>query len=179
MNQHKILTNDLKSAHKTMMEFKMEFEELYYQWRVDRLHFVQPSIHSILHIAPEVIRVGPPICSSQWTMERTIGNLGEEIHQPSNPYTNLSLRGLLRAQVNALKVMIPDLEPANALPQGAVDIGNGYVLLRALERSRSPVWDCEREAMRLFGLDLGLNMTYSIARWARLRLPTGQTARSQ
>ena len=47
-------------------------------------------------------------------MERTIGNLGEEIRQPSNPFANLSQRGLRRSQVNALKAMIPDLEePVN------------------------------------------------------------------
>ena len=43
-------------------------------------------------------------------MECTIGNLGEEIRQPSNPYANLSQRGLLRCQVNALTAMIPDLQ---------------------------------------------------------------------
>jgi hypothetical protein len=60
-------------------------------------------------ISPEVTRLGPPICSSQWTMEHTIGNLGEEIWQLSNPYANLSQRGLLRCQVNALKAMILNL----------------------------------------------------------------------
>ena len=44
-------------------------------------------------------------------MERTIGNLGEEIWQPSKPYANLSQRGLIRNQVNALIAMVPDLVP--------------------------------------------------------------------
>jgi hypothetical protein len=43
-------------------------------------------------------------------MECTIGNLGEEIWQLSNPYANHSQRGLLRCQVNALKAMILDLQ---------------------------------------------------------------------
>ena len=44
-------------------------------------------------------------------MECTTGNLGQEIQQPSNPYVNLSQCGLLQCQVNALKVMVPDLNP--------------------------------------------------------------------
>jgi hypothetical protein len=65
----------------------------------------------LLHMAPEVVRVGPGGYYTQWTMERTIGNLGEEIKQPSNPYANLSQHGIHHSQVNALKAMIPALEP--------------------------------------------------------------------
>jgi hypothetical protein len=65
-------------------------------------------------------------------MERTIGNLGQEIKQDSNPYANLSQRACRRAQVNALKALIPDLEPDHdKLPRGSEDLGAGYVLLRA------------------------------------------------
>ncbi|KAF8225593.1 hypothetical protein L208DRAFT_1305537, partial [Tricholoma matsutake] len=70
--------------------FCSEFEVLYCQRRPERLHFVQQSIHALTHLAPETVRIGPGICSSQWTMEGTIGNLVAEICQPSNPYANLS-----------------------------------------------------------------------------------------
>ena len=99
------------------------------------IHFVRPCIHSVVHLPREVLRLGPPVCSSQWTLERTIGNLGEEIKQPSNPFSNFSQRGIRRARVNALKALIPDLAldraDANHLPRGARDIGDGFVLLRA------------------------------------------------
>jgi hypothetical protein len=68
-------------------------------------------------MAPEVVRVGPGAYYTQWMMEQTIGNLGEEIKQPSNPFANLSQRGIRHSQVNALKAMIPDLEPnSDSLP---------------------------------------------------------------
>ncbi len=71
-------------------------------------------------------------------MERTIGNLGEEIRQPSNPFANLSQRGLLRCQVNALTAMVPALKPPNCdLPRGAMNIGDKYILLRARDRYHS------------------------------------------
>jgi hypothetical protein len=84
----------------------------------------------ICHLVPEVFQVGPLICSSQWTIEWAIGDLGSEIRQPSNPFANLSQRGLRRSQVNALKAMMPDLDPPEVyLPRGAEDVGGGYVLL--------------------------------------------------
>lgn len=77
-----------------------------------------------------------PICSSQWTMEQTIGSLGQEIHQPSNPFANLSQQALQHCQVNALKAMIPDLEKsAPTVPQGGQYLGGGYILLWVKDRA--------------------------------------------
>ncbi|KAG2342178.1 hypothetical protein BDR05DRAFT_976597 [Suillus weaverae] len=76
--------------------WELDFEILYYQHRADCLHFICPCM----------VKKGPPICYSQWTMEHTINNLRQEIRQPSNPYANLSWEG----------AMIPDSRPI--VPQG-------------------------------------------------------------
>ena len=90
MNQYHIFTEDLKKAHVALLEFVNEFELLYYQCHPERLHFIHQSIYALTNLGPEAVCIGPPIISSQWTMERIIGNLGEEICQHSNPYANLS-----------------------------------------------------------------------------------------
>lgn len=69
VNQHRIKTTDLQKVHAALLEFACEFELLYYQHQTEHLHFVQQSIHAVAHLASEVTRLGPPICSSQWTME--------------------------------------------------------------------------------------------------------------
>ena len=122
-------------------------------------------------------------------MERTIGNLGEEIRQPSNPFANLSQRGLLRCQVNALTAIIPDLKPAKSnLPRGAVDLGGGYVLLRAQDRYSRLMKEAEATAFQIYiqphyrnspARQFGSDWPPKIVRWARLRLPNGQIARLQ
>ena len=181
MNQHHIETKDLKSAHLALLEFVNNFELLYYQRRPERLHFVRQSIHALTHLAPEAVRLGPPICSSQWTMERTIGNLVEEIRQPSNPYANLSQRGLQRCQVNTLKSMFPSLEEEKSkIPRGALDLGKGYVLLRARDCYLYNLSDHELAAVRRADLQLEnpIEDYLAVHRWARLRLPNGQIARS-
>jgi hypothetical protein len=181
--QEEILPAEVVEAHKLLMQFSDDFERKYVQRRTDRIHFVRPSIHTASHFAPETIRVGPGIIYSQWGMEHTIGNLGEEIKQHSNAFANLAQRGIRRCQVNALKAMIPDIEPPeNPLPRGAKDLGDGYALLRAMDNISREVRPCEAKAiityLQAHGEVMAPNMV-SIIRWARLRLPNGQIARSR
>ncbi|KAF8810988.1 hypothetical protein BYT27DRAFT_7253126 [Phlegmacium glaucopus] len=184
VHQHHITVEALVKAHASFLEFACKFEVLYYQRLTERLHFVRPSIHGVTHLVPEVVQTGPPICSSQWTMERTIGSLGREICQPSNPYANLSQRGLLRSQTNALIALIPDLENSPpVIPRGAQDLGDGYILLRARDKLYRRIDVSEEVAFAgylkdIHGIDVDEDWSPVLARWARLRLPNGQVARS-
>ncbi|KAJ6525179.1 hypothetical protein B0H19DRAFT_1085021 [Mycena capillaripes] len=182
--QEEISPEELLESHQRLSQFSDEFEALYVQRRADRIHFVCPVIHTVSHMPGETVRQGPGNIYSQWALERTIGNLGEELKQHSNPYANLSQRAIRRCQVNALTSIIPDLEPdQDKLPRGSVDLGNGYVLLRAQDSCSRPVRACEEEAIREylrdeFGDDIAEEWRPSVVRWARTRLPNGQIVRS-
>lgn len=182
MNQHKITVTSVCLAQKVLASFAQEFEIIYCQRLETRIHFVRPCMHSLIHLPQEVIRIGPPICSSQWTLERTIGNLGEEIKKHSDAFENLSQRGLRRARINALIAMIPNLRidgPSDGrLPHGAWDLGGGFVLLRAREGKASPLRACEAAALCEFLPDVQRGAEISVIRWAKLRLPTGQKCNS-
>jgi len=158
LSQKRITTAQLCSAHKVVNEWSVEFEQLYYQRKHSRLHFVRPCIHTARHLAQEAARVGPGICSSQWTIERTIGNLGEEVRQPSNPFANLAQRGLYRSQTNALRAMLPHLDPDKALPRGSIDLGNAYVLLRAMDTTSRPVGQEVAEAINRYQENAGMEV---------------------
>lgn len=134
VHQRSITITQVRLIDKLLISYYKEFETLYYQRDPERIHFVRQSIHALLHVSPEVLRMGPQAYYAQWTMERTIGNLGQEIKQPSNPFANLSRRAILRAQVNALQGACSSLNPPLCLPRGAQDVGDGYVLLRAWDR---------------------------------------------
>jgi hypothetical protein len=132
MQQYHISHSELLDGHQHLLDFTDEFEKIYYQCCIDRLHFIRPWIHSLTHIGPETVNKGPPICSSQWTMERTIGNLGQEIRlHNASVYSNLSQRATCHCQVNAIKAIIPSIEPSPiTYPKGSEDVGQGYILLR-------------------------------------------------
>ncbi|KAA1466965.1 hypothetical protein DENSPDRAFT_766810, partial [Dentipellis sp. KUC8613] len=183
LHQHRITSAELLHAHKLLIEFCDEFEELYYQRLPSRLHFCRQSVHQMRHAAPESRRTGLLALATQWPMERLIGDLGQEIRQPSNPFANLSQQGVLRAQVNALKSMIPELErDSSKFPRGSLDLGDGFVLLRAMDTMARPISPCQLPALQHYLQSIGFQTTQNFApavvRWARLRLPNGQVARS-
>ncbi|KIK29823.1 hypothetical protein PISMIDRAFT_88326 [Pisolithus microcarpus 441] len=177
MSQHTINQRDIIHAHILLCSWGREFELLYYQLRQDRLHFIRPCVHQVLHLVTEAMHKGPPICYAQWTMERTIGNLGQEIRQLSKPYENLAEEGVRRSRVNALLAVMPELDDGiKGHPTGSVDLGEGYVLLRKRDkRPWLPTGEEARTISEFIGRDQPLN---HFKRWARLRLPNGQIARS-
>lgn len=177
--QRRISKLQLIKSHMLMCDFVYEFEILFYQRKECRLHFCRPSIHTLLHLAPETYRTSPGVYDAQWTLERTIGNLGEEVKQPSHPFANLAQRALRRCQINALRAMLPDLEPdlEYTVPYGSIDLGDGFVLLRARDRYRRLFRGPEAAAIRAY-LSADPAAEVKVKRWARLRLPNGQIARS-
>ena len=178
MNQHKINWQNVSDAHLALTSFAQEFEMIYCQQKLTRIHFVRLCLHSLLHLPREVVRVGPPVCSSQWTLEQTIGNLGEEIKQHSNPFVNLSERGVRCARVNALKAMIPDFDrdQSVSLPRGFKDLGSGFVLLHARDANPHLLREIETQVLRELLPATPPGVT--VRRWARLRIPTGQNCYS-
>jgi hypothetical protein len=154
MNQHKISSSNVHEVLLALCSFAQEFEIIYCQHLPTQIHIVRLCMHSLIHLSQEVIHLGLPICSSQWTLECTIGNLGEEIKQHSNPFTNLSQHRIRWAHVNALKALIPDLvmdgPTVESIPCTAKDLGNGFVLLYACEKYAHPLRDSEADALHAF-----------------------------
>ncbi|KAF8151584.1 hypothetical protein B0H34DRAFT_664807 [Crassisporium funariophilum] len=169
-------------GHSLLVEFVEGFEELYYQRKTSRLHFCRQSLHALLHTGPEATRIGPGTYSSQWTMERMIGILGQEIRQPSNPFQNLSERGLRRARINALEKIIPDVAKKSPQPRISVDLGQGYTLLGSRDanvRFVNPIYIPPiRHYFASNGVQLEENWVPRLKRWARVELPTKQIVRT-
>jgi len=178
MNQHRITRDNLCQAYMALTSFAQEYEMIYCQCLATRIHFVRPCIHSLVHLPHEVVRLGPPICSSQWTLERTIRNLGEEIKQHSNPFANLSQRGIRRARTNALVAMMLDLDLERttkaALPRSSREVGGGFILLRPREEAPRALRDCEAVALQEFFPSARIGDQVCVRHWAKLRIPTGQ-----
>ena len=172
--QRKVTGHQLQQGHIALTSFVEEYEILYYQRRVDRLHFCRPCLHTLLHLSPEVARVGPGAYTTQFTMERAIGDLTQDIRQPSNFFANLCQVALRRAQLNALKNACPELDPSStrSIPKYAFDCGDDLIFLRPRDRYRKYLAGQELEAIEdKFGVS-------RLHRWGRIRLPNGQIARS-
>ena len=145
---------------------------MYYQRRLDRLHFCRPALHTLLHAAQECSRIGPGAYSTQFTLEHTIGYLGGAIRQPSNMFGNLCQIALRLAQANALKTSCPSLDEIKPLPQYSHDCGNNFALLRPHDRYPFAMSNSQIAAFS------DVSQKTEIKRWGRLQLPNGQVARS-
>ena len=179
IHRHCKSKDDLLSAHQAFLEFVYEFEVLYYKRKLSRLHFIRPCVHALTHIVPEHFRVGSLTELSQWTMERTIGNLGEEIRLHSDPYANLSQRVVERARINALYALAPDLLPTTGkLPAGACDIGESYLLLgpREYHEMDPTTLEAFQTFSDMYHWRIKCRDFLSVDRFARLLLPNGQIA---
>jgi len=160
-------------AHSYFIQFVEEFENLYYQRRVDRLHFTRPCLHSLLHLAPEIFRVGNGSHTSQFPMERMVGELGRCIRQPSNMFGNLIQITLKKAQISALKIIHPELDQdIDSLPKHSYNLDGGYALLRPRDKVAQAFTRVELDAMGKV-----CEKEYR-QRWGRIRLRNGQVANS-
>ena len=178
--QRSVSVESLEEADFALREYVIQFEELYYQRKIDRLHFARQCLHSLTHLASETLRCGPLSGCAQWCMENAVGSFGREVRSHSNTFANIANRGVIRAQINAIKAKIPDLEPEPTLPRGSFPFGDGYALLGARDNIRRPVSDCEAVAIHASGIPDDLNQPpgpVKVLRWARLLLPNGQVAR--
>ncbi|KAH8996455.1 hypothetical protein EDB86DRAFT_2803935 [Lactarius hatsudake] len=185
-----ILYQDLLQGHNLLMDFVCEFEELYYQRKESRIHFVRQSIHLLTHIAPETFRLGPLACYAQWTLETAIGNLGREIRQDRDMFANLTQRAVLRAQINSLQARFPEIQfevgedTVTSLSNGAREFKGyiGYAFLPRCEDFPSALEDDEREALKVYwhaqNWPNADTWPHAVCRWGKLQLPNGQKARS-
>ena len=140
-----------------------------------------PCIHALTHIVLEHLCLGSLTELSQWTMERTIGNLGEKIRLHADPYANLSQQVIERARVNALYALAPDLLcTTEKLPAGACDIGENYLLLGPHEHHTmdAAILEAFQTFSDLHHWRIVNGDSLSVDRFARLLLPNGQVARS-
>ncbi|RXW24306.1 hypothetical protein EST38_g1549 [Candolleomyces aberdarensis] len=167
----------VKEAHEDLVNAILEFEYIYYQRRLDRMHFCRPCLHTLLHTAPEILRVGPGAYSNQFPLKRIIGQFGRELRQPGSPFANLMEIAVHRSQTNIIKILYPHLDhdPKFILPKYAEDLGNGFVFLRPRQSTRRD-WLATNEAVReTISIEVNMNR---VAKWGRLRLPNGQICRS-
>src|ERR1700735_5893872 len=144
----------------------------------------------LTHIAPETVRMGPLSCYAQWTLETAIRNLGREIRQDRDLFSNLAQRAILRAQLNSLQACFPgmqlDLAKADSSQVArnacVFDGYEGYAMLPGREAHPTPLTGDKLTVLLDYWQNEGWpareSWQNSVCRWAKLQLPNGQRARS-
>ena len=181
VHQHTISQEQLATIYKLSHEWVLEFEIIYCDRNLNRLHFVRQCVYSLTHLAREMRQLGPLWLSSQWTIEHVISYLGSLLWQPSNPFRNLAAQTRRVVHTNALVAMWPEFDQLVDDPQGLKYLGNGHLLLGPKDTSRYTPLLAEHAAITSFfsryqdAEDIHQQAVY---RWGRLRIPTEQVTRS-
>ena len=102
--------------------------------------------------------------------------------QPSQPYANISQRGVLRCQINAPLAMFPAISPPPPFPSGSILLDSGYVLLGAKDKNPQTLpphlSQLIQHNLSATGTIPPIPQTIKLIRWARLKLINGQIVRS-
>ena len=188
LQHHCITCPDILKGHALLEDFVQEYETLYYQCMESWIHFIQQSIHMLTHIALETLWAGPLSCYTQWTLETAIGNLGQEIQQDQDLYTNLTQRAIICAQVNVLQACYPRIKievnsrPTSSLPSNACifEGAPGYGLIPCCEEYPTPLLDDELSTLMAYWQHMGWPNQHSwpnaVCCWAKLALLNEQCA---
>jgi hypothetical protein len=185
VGQDHIVKKELNEADQLIRSWVLDFEILYVHRKEARLDFVRPWIHTLIHIPNEIVRIGPPSCYSQWTMERTIGLLEWNLRLHSNPYANLAHIAKRQCQLNALQMYRMDIGFHTPTPHElGIDLGHGFAALRPREDRRRPVTRAEQIIIQAYFDNNGVECDeewlrkHSVLRWGRLGLPNGSVVRT-
>jgi hypothetical protein len=185
LGSHIITVEELNEAEELTQSLHTDFEDLYCKRNVGRLHFVRILFHTLLHVPMEVRLKGPTSYYSQWTIERVIGLLKDDLRLHSDPFSNLAHIAMRLAQTNALRSLVPDLmKHKPTLQEIGHDLGDGYVSLHPREDRRRRVRDAEFAQIHAFMNDRGLQGDFdwveghSVLRFGRLAVPNGSLVRT-
>ncbi|KAH6885126.1 hypothetical protein BKA70DRAFT_1574592 [Coprinopsis sp. MPI-PUGE-AT-0042] len=157
MTQRRITGKQLKDTKTHADTAVLEYEHLYIQRKVERMHMGRPSIHTLIHAAQEGM----------------IGLYTKQIRQTSNTFSHLAQIMRRYAETNALKAMYPQFDPSPPLPRYSLDTGGGFILLKP--QSKASVAVGNANLTRHVELATG---QCRVRKWGRLCLPNGQVARS-
>ncbi|KAG2059589.1 hypothetical protein BDR06DRAFT_979763 [Suillus hirtellus] len=80
-------------------------------------------VHSLTHIGPEMVNKGPPICSSQWTMERTIRSF--DLKRTAHMVWPCKAQAIVRFLANDSGIEIPSAPPITKW--ACLHLSNGQV----------------------------------------------------
>jgi hypothetical protein len=183
LQQDTITSEDHDELTTLVIEYAEGIETLFVQRQAYRVHFVRPWIHSLLHMPAEVARIGPLSYYAQWTLERLIGLLEDDLRLHSDPYANIAHIAQRMCSRNALISMMPELgPPARQLTSADLNVGEGYALLHPCDKVDQLLTPDEVRAVQVFAEERWNEGdqfdSHRAVRYQRLATPAGPVTRS-
>ncbi|KAJ7745839.1 hypothetical protein DFH07DRAFT_869646 [Mycena maculata] len=120
--QFEISDAEIEEVRVGFIAWVERYEELYYQYDVERLPVCPLTIHALLHIAPGIKFTGPVWCYWAFPMERYCGSIQPGIRSRRFPWASLDRYVLEKAQLTQIMAIynvfseLSLLEPRGEIP---------------------------------------------------------------
>ncbi|KDN35864.1 hypothetical protein RSAG8_11226, partial [Rhizoctonia solani AG-8 WAC10335] len=103
------------------------FEELYYQYKYERMFLCKLTLHAILHVPDDVIRCGPVWVYWSFPLERYCREVTFCAKSKVLPYTAISKHVLQLSQIGAVSCRFPEIRKALLFGKNDVPVGENVV----------------------------------------------------
>ncbi|KAJ7204051.1 hypothetical protein GGX14DRAFT_369096 [Mycena pura] len=103
--QFEITDQEIETVRAGFIAWVKRYEELYFQYDVERLSVCPLTIHALLHIAPGIEFSGPVWCYWAFPMERYCGSIQPGIRSRRFPWASMDRHVLETAQLTQIKTV--------------------------------------------------------------------------
>ncbi|KAL5634296.1 hypothetical protein ACGC1H_006190 [Rhizoctonia solani] len=104
-----------------------QFEELYYQYKYERMFLCKLTLHAILHVPDDIIRCGPVWVYWSFSLERYCREVTFCAKSKVLPYTAISKHVLQLSQVGAVSCRFPEIRKALLFGKNDVPVGENAI----------------------------------------------------
>ncbi|KAJ7131032.1 hypothetical protein C8R44DRAFT_904086 [Mycena epipterygia] len=144
--QFEISDAEIEEVRTGFIEWVQLYEEMYFQYDVERLPICPLTIHALLHIAPSIKFIGPVWCYWAFPMERYCGSLQPGIRSRRFPWASLDRYVVEQAQLTQIMTVynvssqLSLVEPRTEIPGSFSDpLYPSCILLPPKSPARSDV----------------------------------------
>jgi hypothetical protein len=113
---YEITFQDINHIRTLLIEFVSEYEQMYYQYNIQRVSACLSTFHLLLHLADSLTDCGPAWVFWQFPCERLCGMLKPMVKNRGMPNRNLALAILYREQFNHLPFATVSYQPSSSSP---------------------------------------------------------------
>jgi hypothetical protein len=169
--------HDIARLHNMIRTFLLEFEEIYVGKNPENISRCRLCIFQLIHVPQHIEWYGSVRIGSQSTVERAIGEMGQQIRSKKAPFSHLGNLIFERELLKVLLLYYPELDLREPETEGKLLLPLSQKKIRKTERKNHTAL-----ANHISALCTWLGEPYSLdivlKRWSKLQLVNGDVLSS-
>ena len=102
--------DELRELGSEIAEWRLDYEEHYYQYDPKRLSVMTLTSHALDHLPDDILNTGPPPALWEFVTERSMGEVARSVTSRMYPFSQLANTLLQREQLKVMRMKYPDMK---------------------------------------------------------------------